>query len=51
MLPRLVALEDEEISKELARAFQNARYLVGGSQGAGFEATATGVRRECMGKQ
>jgi dihydrolipoamide dehydrogenase len=51
MLPRLVPLEDEEISKELTRAFQKRKIaaLVGHKVQA-LEATETGVRVSVSGE-
>ncbi len=51
MLPRLVPLEDEEITKELARAFQKRKIaaLVGHKVQA-LEATETGVRVRVSGE-
>jgi len=51
MLPRLVPLEDEEISKELARAFQKRKItILVGHKVQSLEATDTGVRVQAAGE-
>jgi dihydrolipoamide dehydrogenase len=50
MLPRLVPLEDEEISTELARAFQRRKITsLVGHKVQSLEATETGVRVQVVG--
>ena len=51
MLPRLVPLEDEEISKELARAFQKRKItILVGHKVQSLDATDTGVRVQAAGE-
>jgi dihydrolipoamide dehydrogenase len=51
MLPRLVPLEDEEISKELTRAFQKRKITaLAGHKVQALEATETGVRVSVSGE-